>query len=487
MPHLRTTVLVVSFYLGAIFCSLTPLVCLAIATSLPLPELVLFGPWLAALAAGAALIAWAVVPRKTHSPLDGIPLNSAQQPHLAAFLEEVAQRTGQPLPSLVLLTADARTATGFYSGFAGIGSQRVLSIGLPYFAVLERDELAGLLAHELGHFYKGSMFAWAWIVETQKAVARLFATLERWAPWLIPLFQLIFEPFVRGCLAASRQQEFAADRFAADHYGADVVQRILVKNQRLAFQFHIFFESEVLPLLRAGWAPPLLQGFTDFARRFRSGTVLNFLHEVPVELMHESDPPAGEADYQTHPSIQTRIDAVDQPTEAADVASHPAQSLLMDLAGLEARLMAWEARKRGLPTAQPLAWNAVLSRFHRPRWEVAAEGHEFEGRTVTQLPEIIDASGVELVGSQFANGVSARLQHIAETLCAALERDGWQAELHAPGAPLIMRKGDHRLEPFSAVSRLAWKQIAFFEWEDESAALGIAGLTLVAHVCQPAA
>jgi len=451
------------------------------------PELVLFGPWLAAIAAGAMLIAWAVVPRKTNSPLDGIPLNSAQQPHLAAFLEEVAQRTGQPVPSLVLLTADARTATGFYSGFAGIGSQRVLSIGVPYFAVLERDELAGLLAHELGHFYRGSMFAWAWIVETQKAVARLFSALERWAPWLIPLFQLLLEPFVRACLAASRQQELAADRFAAQHYGSDVVQRVLAKNQRLSFQFHIFFESEMLPLLRAGWAPPLLQGFTDFGRRFRSGTVLNFLHEVPVELMHESDSPADEAGYQTHPSIQARIDAVERQPEAADVTSDPAQTLLKDLDELEARLMAWEARKRGLPTVQPLAWNAVLSRFHRPRWEVAGEGHEFEGRTVAQLPEIIDASGVELVGSQFANGVRERLQQVAETLCAALERDGWQAELRAPGAPLIMRKGDHRLEPFSAISRLAWKQIAFFEWEDECTALNIAGLTLVVHTCQPAA
>ena len=114
-----------SFYLGAIVCSLTPLVCVAIASSLPLTELVLFGPWLAALAAACLLIAWAVVPRKTHLALDGVPLNSAQQPDLTAFLEAVAQRTGQPLPSLVLLTADARTATGFYSGFAGIGSQRV--------------------------------------------------------------------------------------------------------------------------------------------------------------------------------------------------------------------------------------------------------------------------------------------------------------------------------------------------------------------------
>lgn len=439
----------------------------------------LFGPWLAAIAAGAALIAWAVVPRKSNLPLDGIPLNPTQQPELAAFLEEVAKRTGQPLPSLVLLTADARTATGFYSGFAGIGSQRVLSIGLPYFAALQREELAALLAHELGHFYRGSMFAWAWIVETQKAVARLFGALERWAPGLIPMFQLIFEPFVRACLAASRQQELAADRFAAQHYGSGVVQRVLEKNQALAFQFHIFFESEMLPLLRAGWAPPMLAGFDEFSRRFRPGTVLNFLSDLPVELMDEPGDEIGlEALFETHPSIQARIEAVDLQPDAVDVASLPAHELLRDLGGLEARLLAWEARKRGLPPAQPLAWNAALDRFHRPRWDLAAERHAFEGKMVSQLPEIIDAAGVELVGAQFANGVREPLQHAAETLCAALERDGWAPHLPAPGGPLSMHKGDRRLEPFTAVSRLAWKQIAFFEWEDECAELGIAGLAL---------
>ena len=214
---------------------------------------------------------------------------------------------------------------------------------------------------------------------------------------------------------------------------------------------------------------------------------MNFLNEVPVELMHEGDGETGGEDaYETHPSVQTRIKAVDRHPDAAGVVSHPAQALLRDLKKLEARVMAWEARKRGLPTPRPLVWNAVLDSFYRPRWQVAAEHHEFEGRTVSQLPEIIDISGVELVGAQFANGVRERLQHIAETLCAALERDGWQPGLRAPGGPLIMRKGDQSLEPFAAVSRLAWKQIAFFEWEDECAALGIAELALVAPTYQQA-
>lgn len=472
-----------SFYFGAIVCSLIPLVCLAFASTLPLTELVLFGPWLAALAAACAFIAWAVVPRKSHLALDGIPLNNSQQPELAAFLEEVAKRTGQPLPSLVLLTAEARTATGFYSGFAGIGSQRVLSIGLPYLAVLERDEMGALLAHELGHFYRGSMFAWAWIVETQRAVGRLFGALERWAPGFIPLFQLIFEPFVRACLNVSREQELAADRFAAEHYGSDVVQRVLEKNQRLAFQFHIFFESEVLPLLRAGWAPPLLAGLQYFRWRFRPGTVLNFLSDLPVELAHESAEQRGFGGFETHPSVETRIKAVDPQPDAAGSAPQAALGLLRDVPELESRLLAWEVQKRGLPTASPLAWDEVLPQFQRPRWDLAADNQEFEGMTVVQLPRIVDATGVDLTGGHFADGVRERLQQIAETLCAALERDGWQAYAPGPGCPLVMRKGERRVEPFTAVSRLAWKQIAFFEWEDECAELGIAELALTAPSC----
>jgi hypothetical protein len=87
---------------------------------------------------------------------------------------------------------------------------------------------------------------------------------------------------------------------------------------------------------------------------------------------------------------------------------------------------------------------------------------------------------VELVGAEFADGVRDRLQLIAETLCAALERDGWRPDSPAPGRSLVMRKDERRVEPFSAVSKLAWKQIAFFEWEDECAELGIAALPLTA-------
>jgi len=193
--------------------------------------------------------------------------------------------------------------------------------------------------------------------------------------------------------------------------------------------------------------------------------------------MHESG--AGvEGAFETHPSVQTRIEAVDRQPDAAVAPSHPAQALLRDIGELEARLLAWEARKRDLPEPQSIPWAELLDRFHRPRWELAGESQEFEGKTVAQLPAIIDASGVELVGAHFADGVRERLQQIAETLCAALERDGWQPDAWSPGEPLIMVKGDRHVEPFTAVSRLAWKQIAFFEWEDECADLGIAGLAL---------
>ena len=215
--------------------------------------------------------------------------------------------------------------------------------------------------------------------------------------------------------------------------------------------------------------------------------MLNFLNDVPVELIHESGgEPADEEGFDTHPSVQTRIQAVDLQPDAVAAASHPAKVLLRELDRLEARLMAWEARKRGLPVPQALTWSAALVRFHRPRWDVAGECHEFDGKSVAQLPEIVDASGVELVGAQFATGVRERLQHIAETLCAALERDGWRPDLRAPGRALVMRKGDRRIEPFTAVSRLAWKQIAFFEWEDECAELDVAGLALTAPSLQRA-
>ncbi len=75
------------------------------------------------------------------------------QPLLFAFLDRLARAVDAPAPRQVLVTVDVNAAAnlrGFWSMLRG--DDLVLYIGLPLVAGLETRQLAGVLAHELGHF-----------------------------------------------------------------------------------------------------------------------------------------------------------------------------------------------------------------------------------------------------------------------------------------------------------------------------------------------
>ena len=492
MRYLRSTLLIVAFYVAAVALSALPFVCLAIAYLLPPRQLTFFAPELLVLGAFGFLIAWAVVPRQSKPDLNGVALNPRQQARLDRFLKEVAAHTRQPLPSLVLLTTEAHAATGFYSGFAGIGSQRVLTLGLPFFSILNRAEMAALIAHELGHFHRGSLSFWAWILETQKAIRRLVVFLERHAPFALGFFNWLLGPFIRACLRVSRENELEADRFAAQFYGADTVKRVLEKNQRLEFDFHVYFQSDVVPALHAGYAPPLLDGFHHFLRQLEPGLAIRFHWAVPTDPPSPTQGPVllspEEAKLlQSHPDLEDRLLNIDRTPDApAAEPSTRAQDLLDNLPRLEKRLLDWEAQKRGLPQPRRVLWPEVGNLVYQSQWDSLAAAHRdrLAPFTLAQLPAVIDQAGE--IGTAVRLNAAAGdpredgLALITAAFCSTLAFHGWRLSYKAPGMPRAYRKGPHTLDPFEVMEQLNYKEIAFFEWEDRAAELGIADLPLAA-------
>ena len=491
MRNLRSTLLIVAFYLAAVLLSALPVACLAVAYFLPARELPFFAPELILLGAFGLLIAWAVVPRKTTPHLNGIALNPKQQPRLDKFLKEVAAHTRQPLPSLVLITTEAHAATGFYSGFAGIGSQRVLSLGLPFFSILNRSELAALIAHELGHFHRGSLSFWAWILETQKAIHRLVEFLERHAPFALGFFNWLLGPFIRACLRVSRENELEADRFAAAHYGADTVKRVLEKNQRLEFDFHVYFQSDVVPALHAGYAPPLLEGFRHFLNQLEPGHAIRFHWAVPTDPPVPSQgpislPPEEAKLLQSHPDLEDRLQAMDRAANLPpQEPSTRAQDLLAELPRLEKRLLDWEARQRGLPEPRRILWPETGNLVYQSQWDSLASEHRdlLSQFTLAQLPAAVDRAaelGLRMPRHRNPSPEESGLRLITAALCSTLAFHGWRLSYKAPGMSRSFRKGEHSVDPFEVIEQLVYKEIAFFEWEDRCAALGIADLPLAA-------
>lgn len=96
-----------------------------------------------------------------------------QHPFLYDFVHELCAAVGAPKPRRILLDCEANASAGFHQGGMGIASSgRELTIGLPLVAGLQIRELAGILAHEFGHFSQGAAMRLSFLVN---GVNRWFA------------------------------------------------------------------------------------------------------------------------------------------------------------------------------------------------------------------------------------------------------------------------------------------------------------------------
>ena len=82
-------------------------------------------------------------------------LSRADEAFLFAFVTEIARIVGAPPPREIRLNSEVNACASFRRGLASIFSPRqdlALTIGLPLLRGLPLHELAGVLAHEFGHF-----------------------------------------------------------------------------------------------------------------------------------------------------------------------------------------------------------------------------------------------------------------------------------------------------------------------------------------------
>ena len=112
----------------------------------------------APLAAGLVTVVFMVKPLLARPGRRAQPLalNPAAEPVLYALVREVARQIGSPLPSRIDLDCQLNASASFRRGLRDVlGGDLVLTIGLPLVAGLTAAELAGVIAHELGHFRQG--------------------------------------------------------------------------------------------------------------------------------------------------------------------------------------------------------------------------------------------------------------------------------------------------------------------------------------------
>ena len=199
--------------------------------------------------AGGALV-WSLVRplfSRDDSEHGGRVVTLRDAPVLHSFVSRIAESLGSPVPSEIRLTYDVN-ASASYSGFFGLlRKQLVLSIGAPLITGLDTRQLAGIIAHELGHFsQRGGMFLrhfvlnfYVWCLKASGMQSDLAdqvmddshtdSSVEMVFRFVFWATQSIGSLVIKGLamvgllvtMFVSRRQEFDADRYEAELVGSD--------------------------------------------------------------------------------------------------------------------------------------------------------------------------------------------------------------------------------------------------------------------------
>jgi len=143
------------------------------------------------LIAGAILVFFMIKPLLARSAKTGRGrvLDEGAEPVLFAFVSRIAQIVRAPEPQRIEVDCDVNASAGFGSGWKGLfGRDLVLTIGLPLVGGLTTRQLAGVLAHELGHFSQGAGMRLSYVIRSiNHWFVRVVFERDQWDEGLVRL------------------------------------------------------------------------------------------------------------------------------------------------------------------------------------------------------------------------------------------------------------------------------------------------------------
>ncbi len=295
-----------------------------------------------------------------------VEIRRADCPALFALVDALVVRTGCPRPKRVFLTDEVNAGvfydTSFWSIFLPV--RKNLEIGTGLLDGTSEAELAGVLAHEFGHFGQRSMKVGSaaavtgvvlrnlvpvddrwdrllnrWCESGVHAVWRFFGRATRFLANGVRRFTVHVFSFVeKGNRALSRLMEFGADDAACAVVGSDAFASALCKVQVLAWADEVFREGFLGGLCAEGMVPE------DPAAARRALPALLRRSDMPV-LSFDAPlpgPPASrrapsrlriEDPWVSHPALEDRLanvraNALPPPADAVASPSRPAAALV---------------------------------------------------------------------------------------------------------------------------------------------------------------
>jgi heat shock protein HtpX len=181
-------------------------------------------------------------------------VTAAEAPDLYAMVDELRQRAGLPMPRVAIVPSEQPNA--FATGRSE--SKAVVAVTEGMLRSLPRDELAGVIAHELAHIKNKDM-----LIQT---IAAGIGSMISILPWLIgsvmrrddddgggigDIAFMVLAPFIAMMMqfAISRQREFLADRTGAEILGqARPLAQALTRMDAMAKQIALPVSPSLAPL-----------------------------------------------------------------------------------------------------------------------------------------------------------------------------------------------------------------------------------------------
>ncbi len=287
--------------------------------------------------------------------VNGTEVTREQAPLLYQLVERLCEATGAPMPKAIFVSNSANAFAALRSGIWSIPTGHVvLSIGMPLVATTRVDQLAGVIAHEFGHFNQKSAmgltalvhFVNRWLVracasseraddffndfrdryrtgffEVLMFVMQFFIAIPRGILWLLLLFSC------RLCSNLSWQQEYDADHTAARVIGSQRYSKTL---RQIVLASTAEGESLRLVAEKWGLSNQLPVNFADLV-----AVTLERNRERLTSLAKSIFSKKDESVMSTHPPMKDRVNRLKEKEEpGAFECDFPSTELFADFEGM---------------------------------------------------------------------------------------------------------------------------------------------------------
>ena len=414
-----------------------------------------------AVAGGTVLLS--LRPRIDRFEPPGPRLTREAQPELFGVIEDVARATNQAMPVEVFAVHDVNAWVSTRGGVLGIGGRRVMGLGIPLLHLLSVDELKAVLAHEFGHYGGGDTKVGRLVYHTRLGLGRTLEAVE--GKSIAALFNLYGALVMRVSTAVARQQEFAADAFAARATSGRDLAASLRKLDQHGPLLPLFWASNLQPIIEEGYWAPIGRGFAEFCSL---PTVSGIRLATPAD-----DPSAEKADgaavhdsrYDSHPPTAARVAALAEleSGESRVPDTRVAGSLLRDQHQLEFDMFTpADEKARALKAVE---WADVTPKVLIPRWQrVARERRDILARVHVEAPPAVHREIIQL--GRTHGGLKMRLKDDAEVMhhvlfgigCGVMSRlieQGW-TPVASPSLFCEFARGDERIDPMRRIQEIAF-------------------------------